>query len=48
MKRLLDALRYFQRTRFTWRTAWRHARPIGGWRTVADDEGNVQIVPVSH
>jgi hypothetical protein len=43
-KRIRAALQIFRRTGFTWRTAWRHATPIGDWYTKADDGGYVEIV----
>lgn len=43
-KRLRNALAFFRRTAFTWRTAWCQAKPIGDWYSQADDEGNVHIV----
>jgi hypothetical protein len=42
--RIRRALELFARTRFTWRTAWRHAKPTGAWHTRADEDGNVEIV----
>lgn len=45
MRRLIRAVQLYFRSNYTWHAAWHMQRSIDGWHTVADEEGNVLIVP---